>query len=152
MMDEQQKTAIALLYKQEMLLARLYRIFARTFPEYEDFWVSLAREEELHADWIKQLYQAEKKDIVAFEGKKVRSTALNTYLEHLDQAIKKAEQKGFELRTAIAYTLDFERSLIERNVFSHFEGLDDRSRKVMKTLQTETRKHVKKIEEMAKTV
>ena len=49
---------------------------------------------------------------------------------------------------AISYTLDFEKSLIEKNSFSHFEIVDKKLSGIMTKLETETRRHIKKVEDM----
>jgi len=152
MLDADQKEVIALFYKQEMLLARLYQIFAGEFPEYGAFWKDLAGEEITHAEWVKQLYQAGRKGSVGFREGKIKSPALKTYIGHLEKAIEKAEQGGFKLKSAMAYTLDYEKSLIERNTFTHFESTEESWQETMRRLQKETQKHVQRVMNMIKKV
>lgn len=134
--------------KQELLLAKLYKIFAVQFPDHKNFWQDLAKDELQHAGWIKQFYQAEKKDLIAFSEGKVNAYAMNTFIENLEKIIQRAENGEINLKMAISYTLDFERSLIEKNVFSHFEIIDKKLAGIMTKLESETRRHVKKAEDM----
>lgn len=134
--------------KQELLLARLYKIFAVQFPDHKNFWQDLAKDELQHAGWIKQFYQAEKNDLIAFSEGKVNAYAMNTFIENLEKIIQRAENGEINLKMAVSYTLDFERSLIEKNVFSHFEIIDKKLAGIMTKLESETRRHVKKAENM----
>ncbi|MCK5509784.1 MAG: hypothetical protein KAI50_14820 [Desulfobacterales bacterium] len=148
MLSDYQKKIIELMCKQELLLAKLYAIFADQFPEHKDFWQELAKDELQHAEWIKKLYHAEEKALVAFSEGRVNPYAMNTYIENLEKTIRLAENKEINLKMAIASTLDFERSLIEKNVFSHFEIIDKKLSGIMTKLESETRRHLKKAEDM----
>lgn len=148
MLETYQKKIIELLYKQEILLAKLYKIFAVQFPDHKDFWQDLAKDELRHAGWVKKLYKAEKKDLIAFSEGKVNAYVMNTFIENLEKTIQRAENGEINLKMAISYTLDFERSLIEKNVFTHFEIIDKKLAGIMTNLENETRRHVKKAEDM----
>jgi len=137
-----------LLYKQEILLAKLYKIFAVQFPDHKDFWQDLAKDELRHAGWVKRFYKAEKKDLIAFSEGKVNAYVMNTFIENLEKTIQRAENGEINLKMAISYTLDFERSLIEKNVFTHFEIIDKKLAGIMTKLENETRRHVKKADDM----
>lgn len=150
MVDESQREIIALLYKQEMLLAKLYQLFAGQFPEQAGFWESLSKEELTHASWIKQLLEAEQKGIVSFQNDKLNAKALKTYIAHLEKAVEKANAGGFTARSALAYTLDFERSLVEKKAFTGFKGITKKADVVLDRLHQETQRHAQKVEEMMK--
>jgi len=148
MLEDYQKKIIDLLCKQELLLASLYEIFADHFPDHKDFWQELAKDEQKHAEWIKKLYQAEEEDLVAFSEGKIKTYTMNIFIENLEKTIRRAENRELNLKMAIAYTLDFERSLIEKNVFLHFKIIDEKLQEIMTKLESETRRHVKKAEDM----
>ncbi|MBW2596691.1 MAG: hypothetical protein JRC93_12130 [Deltaproteobacteria bacterium] len=148
MLSDYQKKIIELMCKQELLLAKLYEIFADQFPEHKAFWQDLAKDELQHAEWIKKLYQAEEENLTAFSEGKFNPSAMNIYIENIEKTIRRAENKEITLKMAISYTLDFERSLIEKNVFSHFEIIDKKFAGIMTKLESETRRHLKKAEDM----
>ncbi len=152
MLEPYQKKIIELMVKLELLLAKLYKTFAVKFPVYKDFWQGLAKEERMHAGWVKKLYQAEKKDMVAFSEGKVKTYTLNTFIENLEKVIQQAENEEMELKKAIAYTLDFEMALIEKNVFTHFEIVEENMKGIMTKLANETRKHIKKAQDLMEKV
>jgi len=148
MLEAYQKKIIELLFNQEILLAKLYKIFAVQFSDHKDFWQDLARDEERHAAWVKRLYKKKKKDLTAFSEGKVKTYTMNTFIENLEKIIQRAENGEINLKMAISYTLDLERSLIEKNVFSHFEIIDKKLAGIMTKLESETRRHLKKAEDM----
>jgi rubrerythrin len=152
MLEPYQKKIIELMFKQEILLAKLYKTLASKFPVYKDFWHDLAKEELKHAEWIKKLYQAEKKDMVAFSEGNVKTYTLNNFIEHLEKVIQQAENEELDLKKAVAHTLDFEKSLIEKNVFARFEIVEENIKGIMTKLASETRKHIKKAQDLMATV
>jgi len=147
-LSDYQKKIIELMDKQELLLAKLYNIFADQFLDHKDFWQDLAKDELQHAEWVKKFYQAEKEDLVAFSEGKVNVYSMNTFIENLEKIIRRAENGEINLKMAISYTLDFERSLIEKNTFSRFEIIDKKLAGIMTKLESETRRHLKKAEDM----
>lgn len=148
MLEAYQKKTIELMHRQEILLARLYDIFSAKFYEYGAFWNDLAKEERKHAEWIKKLYQAEKKDLVAFKESKINISTMNTYIDHVENIIKRAQNDEVDLKLAAIYTLDLEKSLIEKNVFAHFQANEPKVKGIMTRLESETRKHVKKVQDL----
>lgn len=137
-----QEKIIALLQQQENLLAKLYQTFAQKFPEHEDFWNQLAREEEKHAGWLEQLRAATGKKIVLFNEGRTKTYTLETFVQGLKEKLNRAEADGFDARQALACAIDLERCLIEKNVFSLFEGMTEKASRVMKFLAKETREHL----------
>ncbi|MFW6011900.1 MAG: ferritin family protein [Desulfosalsimonas sp.] len=146
MLKSSQKEVLELMIKQESLLAKLYGLFAEQFPEHREVWKELNREEENHANWLRQLYDAGEKSIILFNDVRVKTPALRTYVAHLGHLIERAEKKELTLDRAVAYTLDFEKSLIEKNVFSHFDSASEKARSVLNRLRSETENHIKRIQ------
>ncbi|HIJ89839.1 MAG: rubrerythrin family protein [Desulfobulbaceae bacterium] len=136
-----QEKIIALMLRQETLLARLYQIFSRKFPEHADFWNKLARDEEKHAGWLEQLREATEKKVMLFNEGRIKTYTLETFVQGLEEKIERAEADGFDTRQALICTIDLERSLIEKNVFSLFEGMTEKASRVMKFLAQETKNH-----------
>jgi len=148
MLEPYQKKIIELMVKQELLLGRLYTIFADRFPALEKTWLEMAREELKHAEWVKKLYLAEKKELVAFDEGKTRTYTLKIFIENLEKVIRQAQDGEMTIQKAVAYTRDFEMSLIEKNAFARFEVVDERVQGVLTRLQSDTRRHARKAQEM----
>ncbi len=132
--------------RQESLLAKLYKLFTIQFPEHEKVWDELAKEEKKHANWLNQLYDAGEKSIILFDEGKTKTHTMNAYMKHLEQVITKVENREVTLHQAISYTLDFESSLIEKNVFTRFDSTSEQARSVLKRLTHETESHIKRIQ------
>lgn len=146
MLKPYQKKIIELMISQETLLAKLYTLFSEQFPEQGEIWNDLVKEEKMHANWLNQLYDAGEKSIILFDEGKTKTYTLNIYIEHLMGIIAKAENQELTLPQAIAYTLDLERSLIEKNAFTHFDSTSEKARSVLRRLVKETENHIKKIQ------
>jgi len=132
--------------RQESLLSKLYPLFAEQFPEHGEVWDELAREEKKHANWLKQLYDAGEKSIVLFDEGKTKTQTMNIYIEHLEGIITRVENHELTLSQAIACTMDLERSLIEKNAFTHFDSISEQARSVLKRLALDTESHFKIIQ------
>lgn len=136
-----QEKIISLMIRQENLLAALYQRFAEKFPEYKEFWNHLAIDEKKHAGWLEQLRAGAQKKVVLFSESRVKTYTMETLVQGVEEKLNRAELDGFNARQALACTIDLERSLIEKNVFSHFEGMTPKASSVMKFLAQETKGH-----------
>lgn len=152
MLTPNQKKIIDLLIKQEKLLARLYTIFYDKLPEHRDFWKKIAKEEHHHAKWLERLYEAGGKDVVHFDEGKITTVSLETFIKGVEEAIRKAEADELDDKMALVQTVDLERSLIEKNVFSQFSGLTDKAKNVMKFLEKHTKEHLSQAENLLRQV
>ena len=150
MLEPYQKKIVEMLYKQEMLLAKIYKMFADQFPEKSKFWNDLHSDEKKHAQMIKKLYQAEKKDLVMFNEGKTKTYTMETMIKYIEETIEEAAAGKFTLQRAISYTLDFERALIEKNAFKMFTTDNEKVQGVMTRLDKETRSHMTQAEELKK--
>lgn len=136
-----QEKIILLMIRQEKLLAETYRFFAEKLPEEREFWGDMANEEEKHASWLKQLYEAAQKKTVIFKEGKVKTYTMETLVKGTEQKLNQARAQGVNAKQALAIAIDLERSLIEKDVFSRFEGMTEKARGVMKFLVAETKSH-----------
>lgn len=91
MLEPDQRKPGELPCQQEIILGKLYKIFTARFAEYENFWNDLAREEARRAELTQKLYQAEKKDWVAFRQGKIRAQNIATFIEHVKGLSRQAE-------------------------------------------------------------
>jgi rubrerythrin len=67
-MDKEQiDELIRYLVKHELTIASLYENFATILPESKDDWMSLTKEERLHAKWIDTLHTHLKNEKITFE-------------------------------------------------------------------------------------
>ena len=141
MLKPYQKNIIDSMIKQESLLAKLYTLFAKQFPDYSELWTALAKDEMQHAKWLGELYEAGAKGIVLFDEGKIKTYTMNAFITYLEGIIARAEKNELPLANAISCTHDLERSLIEKNVFSHFDSTSAKARSILKRLTLENTVH-----------
>lgn len=144
--QEYQRKIIELYRDQELLIADLYGRFAERFPKYADFWGGLASEELEHAGWVAHLLNKVDTDAVQFDEGKTRSYTLTTSINHIKGLIFSFKQSPFDLKKALTYTLDLERSLIERQVFDRFAGDSPEVLELLTILGETQQSHLRKIE------
>lgn len=149
-LEPYQEKILTQLTHQEALLSKLYAIFAEQFPEYEEFWRKLSKEEERHAKLIEKLFKATKAGLVFFNEGKTKTYTLSSFISRLEGILEKAERGELNSSAAFAYAVDYESSLIEKDVFSRFDSMSDKVRSSLKILQSETIKHVQRIKDAQK--
>jgi len=140
-----QEKIIQQMIDQERLLSKIYALFAEKFPQYNEFWMELSREEERHAGLIEKLQEAEKKGLVFFDEGKTKTNTLSVFITYLENQYQRALQKEYGITAAFSCALDLEQALIEKDVFSRFDSLTEKTVGVMNRLKTETKNHIEKI-------
>ncbi|CAG36353.1 ferritin family protein [Desulfotalea psychrophila] len=146
MLTSDQEEIIALLIEQETLLQRLYTIFAEKLQNNKDLWLGLAKEEEKHAQWLKQLAKATEQGITIFDGAKITAPSLKVFQKLLLQTISQAKAGEIDDQRALMQAASFERALIEKNIFTSFTGASAATEKTMELLREETDDHLQQIE------
>lgn len=140
-----QEKIIQQLIQQEKMLSELYLAFAEQFPPYEKFWKNLSQEEMRHAKLLEKLYVAATREKIFFDEGKIKTFTLNAFISRLEDIVKKANNHEYTLTGALTCALDFETSLIEKNIFTHFDSLNDKVKGTLKILQSETMNHVDRV-------
>ena len=140
-----QEKIIEQLIKQEKLLSEMYGHFAEQFPQHQQFWKNLSKEEERHAKLLQKLRDASKKNILFFDEGGIKTYTINAFITRLEEILEKVKNQNFTLPMALTYAMDYETSLIEKNIFSHFDSLHDKAKKTLKILQSETLNHVESV-------
>lgn len=147
-----QEKIIKQLITQEKMLSNLYTIFSKQFPEYSKIWEKLSKEEQRHARLIQKLFDAAKRGKIFFDEGKMKTFTLEAFISRMEGILQKAENGEFTMETALVCAVDYENSLIEKNIFTHFDSLSDKVKGTLKILQSETIEHVGFIKEIQKTV
>ena len=147
-----QEKIIQQLINQEALLSRLYSLFSKQFPQYKEFWEKLSKEEERHAKLVEKLFEATKSGSIVFDEGKIKTYTLAAYITRLESIVEKAERGELTPVLAFSHAVDYESSLIEKNVFTHFDSLSDKIKGTLMILKTETIDHVERIKNAKKTV
>jgi hypothetical protein len=138
--------------RQEQLLSELYAVFSEHFPRHGEFWIQLSKEEGRHAKLVQKLLEAAKKGIILFDEGNLKTYTLTSFLDRLENLVAKAKRGEFNLVSAFSHAVDYETSLIEKNVFSRFDSLNEKAKSTLKILQSETISHLDRIKEQKTTV
>jgi hypothetical protein len=148
-LQSHQKKIIELYLEQELLMAELYELFSKKYPFHHEFWESMVAEEREHASWIRHFFDSTLNGKIDFNEGKTRSNAISSSISYIREIITGFEKKPFTVVRAASISLDMERSLIERNVFKHFEGDSQEAVQLLDILSKAQDVHVKKTEQFA---
>jgi len=133
---------------QELLLAELYRLFGERFAEDQAFWKRICAEEQGHARLVDRLHAAVDKGVVIFDEGKVKTYTLAAMIQRIEDLVQKARHGSIDSVWALSQTLDLESSLIEKEVFTHFEAMTDTARATLKKLNAETFQHAARVRQL----
>lgn len=131
--------------EQELLMASLYERFSEFYSDHREFWTSLVSEEHEHAAWIKHFHDGIAQDRIHFSEGKTRISAIQSLTSYIKDRITEFDRHPFNIKKAVSICLDLEKSLIERNVFKHFESDSPEVKKILAVLTEVQEKHVEKI-------
>ncbi len=146
-LNEDQKNILDLFVKQELLIEKLYQLFAERYPAYKDFWNKMAKEEYQHSILIHRITES---DSIVFSQGELRSEYLNSSMDFIEKFIGEFKKdKSFPIEQAALKATQLEKGLWERNVFQYFETDSEDVKKIMETLNSEQKFHIKKIDRFA---
>jgi len=146
-MKDYQKTIIELIIEKELLLAEVYRAFARRFPRHGAFWSRLATEETEHAAWVRHLLELSATRDISFDEGKTRTYTLKTFNDYLRNLREEALRPGLRQEKAFSLTIDLEKSLLERNLFNQFKTSSEQTQRILDVLQGGIEAHLAYVEE-----
>ena len=118
----EQSNEIELLAKNEESIGRLYQVYAERFPEYAEFWASLAVEETQHSNWIHELVEKAHEGSAYVVTGRFKEQAIETFLGYLEREIAKAKATTIPLIESLSTALYIEKSIIERKYFEVFDS------------------------------
>ena len=149
-LNSEQKELIELFVRQEFIIGKLYKLFSFRFPEYTVFWTDMAKEEHLHASWIKRLAERDPTNKFKFSQGELRANRIAASIESIEGLIAGVKNnRKFTINQAVSMALHLEKALWEQEVFQCFEGDSDEVRKILDSLNVEQEIHIKKIEKFA---
>jgi len=144
---EYQANVLNLLTEHEEEIGKLYAVYADKFQEYNQFWSELSKEEEKHANWIKDLAKIIEAGKAFFDQKRFNLEAIRSSLTELKTDIIKNTHSDISLISALSSAYYYEMALIERKFFEVFETDSVELKHTLINLSEETIKHQGKIKE-----
>lgn len=148
MLKDYQEKILGLFINQETLLADIYQALADRFPEHSDFFTEIANDELSHAGYLKKAYYLEKEGKVTFDEGRVKTYTLKAFIEYIEKIKDTILAPGTSLVKSLVYALDIEKSILEKDLFTHFTGINKDIDNIFKKLTEETKLHINKIESM----
>ena len=137
--------AIESLAGNEILIGRIYRVFAERFPEYHDFWEKMAEEETQHADIIRSVVPEVKEGTVRLKAQCLDETSVGMFHDYLKYSLARAREQGMPLKDAFETALAIEHDLIERSLFDLFETDTGELTLIFEGLASSTREHHRRL-------
>ena len=137
--------AIKLLAENEMVISRIYKVFSEKFPEYHDFWETMAAEEVQHADMIRSVVPEVKEGTVRFKEQRLDETSVGMFRDYLKFSLARAREQDIPLKDAFETALAIEHDLIERSFFDLFEADTAELMLVFEGLASSTREHHRRL-------
>ncbi|MHB9024259.1 MAG: ferritin family protein [Armatimonadota bacterium] len=123
MNNTQQSLAILTrLMMHEEGIQYFYEECANQFPEHDDFWLKLAREERGHVESLRSLTPLiEEEKITVPEAESVLAV-LDEYLQYLTKQSDILNNSTLSVLPVISMALDMEESLLEKRFFTYLSG------------------------------
>jgi hypothetical protein len=144
-MEEKIKDVISKMERLERLIGQLYKVYARVFPSDYSFWVQLSKEEEEHANLVKNLAKELQDGNITFDEKRFKLNAIQTTIRYIQQKINQANNKELTEKEAYSIAWDLENGLLEKSFFKTFQADNIRLKEVLKKLNNDTEEHRNRI-------
>lgn len=124
----QEKTEVELidlLVHQEELVAQLYALFAEQIPQHRAFWLELAQEENLHAQWLRRLHARTQTGTGHVRSDHLDIESIRAHVEKLQELLIQVKQSPPILVEALLIAKRIEETVCESKYFEIFEGLSE---------------------------
>jgi hypothetical protein len=136
-----QKTSTMGLHAEyERLLARLYTVFSRKFPD-ENLWEYLVEEEKKHEAWIKQIILKMIDETIIYDNSDESEEEIISSLVELKETINTVSNNEITAEEALELAYGIENSLLEKEFFNKFSSDAPAINKILSQLKADTIKH-----------
>lgn len=139
---------VTLMAQNEENVSQLYKAYANKFPDWKDFWLSLAEEEIEHADWIKKLYDTAKKGSLYIDENRFSIESIKQFIAYSEERLNEAIEGKITLKKALSVAYDIEHSLIEKQFFPIFNGDSEELKDTLHKLEVAISHHRVKVKEV----
>ncbi|TAN40414.1 MAG: hypothetical protein EPN25_07685 [Nitrospirae bacterium] len=121
MLKDHQIKTLMLMHELEVSLGKVYEVFSEKFPEHNDLWETLIKEEQEHADAARQLYQLTYEGQSVFDEGGIKAEAIQSIIDYLKGVNDAALRGNYSPMKALSITCEIENTLVEKDFFSHFK-------------------------------
>ena len=138
---------IQILEENEEALAGLYQAYANRFPEYEEFWFSLAIQEIDHSNLIHELIQKINRGEALLYEHTLDIAYLQTFRDLIKRETDRAKYKPISHYEALSTALSVEKDIIEHKYAQIFDSDSTDIRRILDEMTIATKRHLKLLEE-----
>ncbi len=146
-MNDDRADVLELLIRHELTIMNLYKVFAGLYSDVRDFWESLAREEQRHADLLAGLRDNQELDRRRLLDSRMKPQAITLSIGYAEGRIALAQEGVTTLLEALSIARDLESSLIEKQLSHINASVPPAARSVFEELAADTERHRKTITE-----
>ncbi len=139
-MKEEKPDILEMLIRHELTIKQLYEKFAVMFPIRQEFWKSLAEDEQKHSDWLGGL-RSEKAIENMSSYNRLKPQAIKTSIGYVERQIAKAQEGRFSLLEAFSIAKDLESALLENHLSRISNSFPAEIKSVLMELAVETERH-----------
>lgn len=132
----------------EQLIAVAYEEFSRMFPEHSTHWEGIAKDEWEHAHTLEALKENVLSGAAGFDEGKTRTYTLTAMIDYVKGILDRARKGQLSARQAVSLSIDIEKSIIEKDAFSHFTGLTPEIEASLARLHADTVLHADRLRAM----
>lgn len=132
---------LTVLEKNELLIQRLYTLYAERLPEQKSFWLRIAGEENTHAQWIRALAEKAAQNKLRLRSSAIKLSSLERVQHYLEEKIEALADLDLTQTQALTTAMDIEKTVAEDRYFELFETEDEETRKIFAKLQAAATGH-----------
>jgi rubrerythrin len=149
---EAQLNHAILLQGCEEAISRLYKEYARAFPEHRAAWQRLASDEIQHADWLHTLRaRIEDGSVHLSDAHLVSARQVLDAQDRVGAETMRVEQGNVSVADAFRVALGLEGEMLEQDWFRFFDTDSPELKRVFQSLAAETAKHAQTLRELLET-
>lgn len=150
-MEPDQIQILELMAKNEEVLSELYKLYAKKYSEFEEFWVNISNDEISHADWIRGLIKQINFGGVFFAPGRFNQEMAFAFLKHAQEEIaKEVNSSARPIIEVLTLSLAIEKSFLEKDFFKVAETDQLAVKETLLKLAKATEIHIQKIEDLLK--
>ena len=146
-MKEVEPDVLEMLIGHELAIKQLYEVFAAKFKNRQEFWQSLARDEQGHADKLASLRSESTMNNWLLHESRLRPNAIKSSIGYVERQVARAREGNFSLLQALSIARDLESALLENHFSKLSDSTSEKIRSILTDLAADTERHRKVVVE-----
>jgi rubrerythrin len=142
-----EETTLQSFIENEILLHKLYALYATLFPDDKEFWEDISADEAEHAGWVSSLSNRIDTGEVRLSAGRFKPDALTSFADYIQEQIDRIDTEKVLQIQALSVSMDLENSMLEKSMFKSYETDSPELREVMDRLQKSTEFHYKEVKD-----